>query len=124
MAAAPVVHFEIVGQDAKKLQNFYGKLFDWKINADNPMNYGLVEAVANGKEVGKGSIGGGIGAAQPGQPGYVTFYVQVDDCDAYLKKVESLGGKTIMPTMTIPNMVTFALFADPEGQVVGLVKSE
>jgi len=122
MAAAPVVHFEIIGKDAKKLQNFYGKLFEWKINADNPMNYGMVEAVANGKDVGKGSIGGGISAAEPGMPSYVTFYVQVDDTDAYLKKAESMGGKTIVPTTEIPNMVTFALFQDPEGNMVGLVK--
>ncbi len=122
MAAAPVVWFEIVGKDAKKLQNFYGKLFDWKINADNPMNYGMVDAVANGTEVGKGSIGGGVGAAQPGAPGYVTFYVQVNDLDAYLKKVESMGGKTVVPITEIPNMVTFALFKDPEGNMVGLVK--
>jgi hypothetical protein len=117
------VHFEVVGKDAKRLQNFYGKLFDWKINADNPMNYGLVEAAPNGQEVGKGSIGGGVGAAQPGSPSYVTFYVQVDDCDAYLKKVENMGGKTVVPTTVIPDMVTFALFADPEGNMVGLVKS-
>ncbi len=122
MAAAPVVWFEVTGKDAKKLQSFYGKIFDWKINADNPMNYGMVDAAANGAAVGTGSIGGGIGPAQPDAPGYVTFYVQVDDPDAYLKKIESLGGKTIMPTTEIPNMVTFALFQDPEGNMVGLVK--
>ncbi len=122
MAAAPVVWFEVIGQDGKKLQNFYSKVFDWKINADNPMNYGMVDAAGNGNEVGKGSIGGGVGAAQPGSPNYVTFYIQVNDPDAYLKKIESLGGKTIMPTTEIPNMVTFALFADPEGNTVGLVK--
>jgi hypothetical protein len=54
MAAAPVVHFEVTGKDPQKLQSFYSKLFDWQINADNPMNYGLVNAVANGAEVGKG----------------------------------------------------------------------
>lgn len=122
MAAAPVVWFEVTGKDQKKLQSFYSKIFDWKINADNPMNYGMVDAAANGTAVGSGSIGGGIGPAQPGAPGYVTFYVQVNDPDAYLKKIESLGGKTIMPTTEIPNMVTFALFQDPEGNMVGLVK--
>lgn len=122
MAAAPVVWFEVTGKDAKKLQSFYGKIFDWKINADNPMHYGMVEAVANGNAAGTGSISGGVGSAQPGAPGHVTFYVQVNDPDAYLKKIESLGGKTIMPTTEIPNMVTFALFQDPEGNLVGLVK--
>jgi predicted enzyme related to lactoylglutathione lyase len=122
MAAAPVVHFEIVGKDAKKLHNFYGKLFDWQINADNPMNYGLVNAAGNGTEVGKGSIGGGVAAAEQGMPGYVTFYVQVPDLAATLKKAESMGGKTMVPPTEIPNMVTFALFQDPEGNMVGLVK--
>jgi predicted enzyme related to lactoylglutathione lyase len=122
MAAAPVVHFEVMGKDAKKLQNFYSKLFDWQINADNPMNYGLVNAAGNGTEVGKGSIGGGVGAAQEGTPGYVTFYVQVPDLDATLKKVANMGGKTIVPPTEIPNLVTFATFQDPEGNVVGLVK--
>lgn len=41
-----------------------------------------------------------------------------------LNKIESLGEKTVMPVTTIPGMVTFALFADPEGHMVGLVKSE
>jgi len=122
MAAAPVVHFEIVGKDAKKLHNFYSKLFEWDINADNPMNYGMVNPAGFGNEVGKGSIGGGISAAEPGTPSYVTFYVQVNDTDAYLKKIESMGGKTLVPTTEIPNVVTFALFKDPEGNIVGLVK--
>jgi predicted enzyme related to lactoylglutathione lyase len=29
-----------------------------------------------------------------------------------------------VPTTTVPGIVTFALFAEPEGNVVGLVKSE
>jgi len=122
MAAAPVVHFEITGKDGKKLQSFYSKLFDWQINADNPMNYGLVNAAGNGMEVGKGSIGGGVAAAQEGAPASVTFYVQVPDLDTALKKVASMGGKTLVPPTEIPNMVTFAMFQDPEGNAVGLVK--
>ncbi len=110
----PVVHFEIVGKDPKKLQEFYSGLFDWHIDANNPMNYGIVDTH------GEGGIGGGIGPAQG--PNQVTFYVQVDDPQAYLSKIEGLGGKTVMPVTEIPDMVTFAMFADPEGNVVGLVK--
>ena len=51
----------------------------------------------------------------------VTFYVQVDDLQAYLDKAESLGGKTIMPPMEIPDMVKLAVFSDPEGNVIGIV---
>jgi predicted enzyme related to lactoylglutathione lyase len=122
MAAAPVVHFEVTGKDAKKLQNFYSKMFEWNIQNMPEMEYGMVETSANGDKRGKGSIDGGVGAAPPGAPGYVTFYVQVPDLPAALKKAESLGGKTIVPPTEIPNIVTFAMFQDPEGNAVGLVK--
>lgn len=39
-----------------------------------------------------------------------------------LQQVERLGGKTIQPPVQVPGGVKFALFADPEGHVVGLVK--
>ena len=109
----PVVHFEVTGQDGKKLQEFYSKTFGWNVNADNPMNYGIVE----GQE---GGIGGGISAGDGGTK-QVTFYIAVDNPQAYLDKVESKGGKTVMPVTEIPGMVILAQFADPEGNVVGLV---
>ena len=49
----PVVHFEIHGKDAKKLQEFYASLFGWKIDANNPMNYGMVEAGVGGPPDGR-----------------------------------------------------------------------
>jgi predicted enzyme related to lactoylglutathione lyase len=113
--ANPVTWFEIVGSDGAALQRFYGDLFGWEVKADNPMNYGMVDA-----QSGKG-IGGGIGTAQGG-PGHVTVYVEVDDPQAYLDKAEQLGGRTIVGVTEIPEMVTFALLADPEGHVVGVVK--
>jgi predicted enzyme related to lactoylglutathione lyase len=109
----PVVHFEVTGRDGKKLQDFYAKTFGWKVNADNPMNYGIVE----GQE---GGIGGGISAGDGGTK-QVTVYIAVDNPQAYLDKVESKGGKTVMPVTEIPGMVILAQFADPEGNVVGLV---
>ncbi len=53
----------------------------------------------------------------------MTFYVAVPDLAACLAKAESLGGKTLVPPTEIPGMVTFALFQDPEGNPIGLVKS-
>jgi len=114
----PVVHFEILGKDGEATQEFYSKLFEWELNIDNPANYGMV----TGPE--SGGIGGGIGPAPEGSPGHVTFYVEVDDLQAYLDKAESLGGKTIAPPMDVPGGVSLALFADKEGNTVGLVKGE
>jgi predicted enzyme related to lactoylglutathione lyase len=110
-----VVHFEVIGKDGKKLQDFYSKLFDWKIDANNPMNYGMVNPDDSG-------LGGGISAGQQGDS-HVTFYVEVEDLNEYLKKVESLGGKTVMPPMDVPGGPQLAMFADPEGHVIGMTKA-
>jgi len=112
----PVVHFQIHGPDAVAEQAFYRQLFDWHVDANNPMNYGMVDTHTNGK-----GIGGGI-TANPMQQSMVTVYVEVDDLQATLDKAEKLGGKTIMPPTEIPNMVTFALFSDPAGNTVGIIK--
>ena len=114
----PVVHFEVVAKDGKAAQEFYSKLFEWELNTDNPAEYGIIAAPESG------GIGGGVGPTPEGEPGHATFYVEVDDLQAYLDKAESMGGKTIMPPTEIPDQVTMALFTDPEGNVIGMVKSE
>ena len=113
---APVVHWEIMSRDAGRAQEFYANLFGWTINADNPIRYGMVHT---GVEMG---INGGIGQTRDQQPPSVEFYVQVEDLQQYLDRAVQMGGRIIMPVMEIPDMVTMALFADPEGNVIGLVK--
>jgi predicted enzyme related to lactoylglutathione lyase len=41
-----------------------------------------------------------------------------------LDRIESLGGRTAVPVTEIPQMVTYALFEDPDGLLVGLMKLE
>jgi uncharacterized protein len=117
MAQAAVAWFEVTGKDGAKLQDFYSRVFGWQIqDAGDGSGYGLVQAADKG-------IGGGIGPAQDGGPGQVTFYVEVDDPAAYLKRIAEHGGTTIAPPTEIPQFgLTFAFFADPEGHVVGLSK--
>jgi predicted enzyme related to lactoylglutathione lyase len=52
----------------------------------------------------------------------VTIYVQVPDLQAALDQAVALGGKVLMPPTEIPGVVTLAMFADPEGNVIGLTK--
>lgn len=111
--AHPVVHFEIAGKDAKQTQRFYASLFDWEVDTKSMgEEYGLVKA-------GEGGIGGGLMAAPHGQP-FLTLYVQVDDLQAYLDKAESLGGKAMVQPTEIPGMGAWAMFQDPDGNMVGL----
>lgn len=112
----PVVHFEIRGRDAKRLQEFYAELFGWKIDTNNPMGYGFVEHGVGGPPEG---VGGGI--AQSDRP-LVTVFVQVVDLHETLRKAELMGGKAVMQPMDVPGGPTIAQFEDPEGNVIGLVK--
>jgi predicted enzyme related to lactoylglutathione lyase len=117
----PVVHFEVIGKDAQGLQSFYGELFGWEIDADNQMNYGIVQREGNTTADGTG-IGGGVGPAQEGSDGWVTFYVATDDVEGSLRKAEELGGKRVMGPMEVPDGPELGLFNDPEGHLVGVVK--
>jgi len=109
----PVVHFEIGCRNLQKTQEFYSQMFDWKPQLMGPAAMIAAEA---------GGIGGHISALGHEPHHYTIFYVEVDDVAAYLKKAETLGGKTLVPPVKIPTG-TFAWMQDPEGNTVGLWKS-
>jgi len=111
--ADPVAWFEVSGPDAGAIQRFYAQAFGWQIDADNPMNYGMVQAQ-------EGGIGGGVGPSPDGSA-QVTFYVSVPDLQAALDKIGQLGGKTVTPPMDVPGGPTIAFFADPAGNRIGLM---
>ncbi len=110
--AAPVVHFEIMGGTGVELETFYRELFGWKINSDNPMKYGLVEA-------GSAGINGGVAGTHDGSK-RVTVYARVSDLQAALNRAEALGGTTVLPPTEVPGGPKLAMFADPAGNVIGL----
>jgi uncharacterized protein len=109
----PVVHFEIGCRNLLKTQEFYSQMFDWK-----PQSMGPAAMIA----AETGGIGGHMTSLGHEPHHYTIFYVDVDDVAAYLKKAESLGGKTLVPPVKIPTG-TFAWMQDPEGNTVGLWKS-
>jgi predicted enzyme related to lactoylglutathione lyase len=117
-----VVHFEIIGGDPAGLRSYYGELFGWQVDADNPMKYGMVGRDGNTNPDGIG-IGGGIGTGPEGYEGHVTFYVEVPDVEEALAKAESLGGTRVMGPERIMDQVELGQFTDPEGHLIGLVKS-
>jgi uncharacterized protein len=118
----PVVHFEVIGKDGKKLQSYYSELFGWNIDADNPQGYGIVPREDNVDDDGVG-IGGGVGQGPEGYDGHVTFYIGVPDVEAALAKAESLGGSRMMGPDKVMDTIEIGLFTDPEGHVVGVVNS-
>ena len=117
----PVVHFEVMGRDGAAMQRFYSELFGWRVDADNPIGYGMVPREENLTPDGAG-IGGGIGQASEGFDGYVTFYVAVPDVEQALQEAERLGGRRVMgPESPMPG-VEIGMFLDPEQHPVGVVR--
>jgi predicted enzyme related to lactoylglutathione lyase len=120
----PVVHFEVTGKDGEKLAGFYSELCGWEIDTNNPLHYGVVPREGNTGAEGAG-IGGGVGTAPGGGDGLVTFYIGVPDVGAALERAQSLGGTRLFGPDTVPGAgIELGQFADPEGHVVGLVKTE
>ncbi len=116
IVAQRVVHFEVIGRDGEKLQRFYSGLFGWEVAADNSMHYGTVRPEQAG-------IGGGIGTGPEDYPGHVTFYVEVPDVEVALARAESLGGRRVMGPDEVMEGLVIGQFLDPEGHLIGLVKS-
>jgi predicted enzyme related to lactoylglutathione lyase len=109
-----IVHWEIQAQNPVRLHDFYGEALGWDIDANNSMKYGMV--ASGGPE----GINGGIGGS-PGPGSRVLVYAQVASITALLERIESLGGKTIMPR-TDMGPVIMGLYEDPEGNVMGLIE--
>jgi predicted enzyme related to lactoylglutathione lyase len=109
-----IVHWEIQSRAPERLHSFYADALGWEIDTNNPMRYGMV---ASG---GPQGIDGGIGGTQ-GTSSRVLVYAAVPSIPLVLERIESLGGKTLMPRTDI-GPVIMALYEDPEGNAMGLIE--
>ena len=103
---SPVTWFEIYSTNPEVLNDFYGKVFGWKLQPVEGTYYAVVDT-----DSGTG-IGDGIGRAEG--PNQTIFSIEVDDPQGFLERVEANGGKTVVPVTEAPPVV-FARFADPQG---------
>ena len=116
-----VVHFEIPFDDAERAHAFYRDAFGWNLNPMPGMDYTMVETGPTGEQGASeaGNINGGLLRRQgPNQAPLVV--VDVEDIDAALAKVESLGGQTLVSRQAVGDMGWAAYFKDVEGNTMGL----
>ncbi len=113
MANHSIAHVEFSAQNAQAAGEFYAEVFGWQIEPIPEMNYVMFNA---------GDTGGGFPQTDGDmfKPGDVVVYVNTDDIDASLAKIETAGGKTLVSKSEIPGMGWFAMFSDPTGNRVGL----
>jgi uncharacterized protein len=110
--AHPVIHAEIRSQDPDATRAFFAELFGWTYSDGAFPGYTFVDPGVDG------ALPTAIGPLQGGGD-TALFFVGVEDVEATLERAEQLGGKTIQRAQNVPG-VTFGVFADTQGHVVGV----
>ncbi|UCD93673.1 MAG: VOC family protein [Candidatus Zixiibacteriota bacterium] len=109
-----ICHFEIPCSDLNKAVKFYGDIFGWKSQMIPEMDYAVFETPA-------GTGGGFSKDARVSSEAGIMLYIEVEDIPVIMKKIEASGGKQIKEkTQISPEHGYFGLFADSEGNMVGL----
>ena len=106
--------------DPERAGKFYSGLFGWELTKDPKDPSGYLH-IKNGEHF----IGGVPPAAHRDKhiPPHWLLYFQVADAKAATDKATKLGGKVLMPLMTMEKVGTWSIIADPQGAVFALFKS-
>ena len=109
---------DLMTVDRDRAAAFYGSLFGWGFSVGKDKDPGGYLHIRNGEQ----HIGGipPSGIMPPGVPPHWLAYIQCADCEAYTKKATELGGRVLMPPMTIEGQLRFSVVTDPQGAVFAL----
>ncbi|HEX3696965.1 MAG TPA: VOC family protein [Polyangia bacterium] len=108
----PIVHIEFRSSDFARASAFYAKALGWQTQQNANSTYMKLDS--------NDSLSTGWVRADLGQAPGPLAYVEVDDLVATLAQVEKAGGRVIVPHRPFAGGGEVALFADPDGNVVGL----
>ena len=113
MAHGDVTHLEIPVSDLERASAFYSDLFGWKISAPPGFEDYPMWQAPNG-------VSGG--ALTPREEGFTQprSIVEVDSIDETLQKAVAAGGEVVKERSPIDESSWWALFRDPDGNVIGL----
>jgi predicted enzyme related to lactoylglutathione lyase len=111
---APIVHIEFKSANFERTSAFYAKLFDWKTEHNASGSYMKLDSS-------DGPSTGWVRADLVRAPGPVAYLV-VEDLAAKLDEVEQAGGRVLVRSLPFAGGGEIGLFADPDGNVVGLWK--
>ncbi|MBM3759563.1 MAG: VOC family protein [Acidobacteria bacterium] len=114
-----LTHFAVNCDDVERGKKFYETVFGWKFAPWGPPGFfnssdaGVMVAVQQRRELAPGLKMIGMECS-----------FGVEDIDATQAAVEQMGGKILMPKVTIPGVGTLIFFQDTEGNVAGAMQYE
>ena len=112
--AVEIVHIEFKSANFARASEFYAKVFDWRMEQNASASYMKLSGVG-------GPSAGWVRAELVQSPGPIA-YVPVEDLDATLNQVEQAGGRVLVRSLPFAGGGEIGLFADPDGNVLGLWK--
>jgi uncharacterized protein len=119
-----VVHFEIHAEDPARARAFYTAMFGWRFDQFGEMDYWLIYTGPPDQP----GINGGLHQRVGGHAGAAVMAfvctVDVDNIDAMIKKVATIGGTCMVQKKAIPQVGWFAYCKDTEGNVFGLIQND
>ena len=115
--ANPLCHFEFMTGDPQKCQAFYGAVFDWSFDNESMPGYTLIQT-------GTEPPGGIMQKPADASGAFLNSYFRVDDIATVLDKAKAHGAKVFVEKTPIPGVGHLAIFADPEGIVIGIMQEE
>ena len=112
MPHGDITHVELPVSDFARSSQLYADLFGWTISeAPGFEGYPMWQAP---NAISGGALTGRDTFTQP------LSYVEVDAIDEVLAKVVAAGGSVTAPKSPITDTSWFAVFTDPDGNLVGL----
>jgi predicted enzyme related to lactoylglutathione lyase len=112
---------ELLSRDLEGSRAFYTRLFGWGTETMRSAAGGEYTSVT----VDDQGVGGMLSMPEnvPAEaPNSWMTYFAVDDCDASVTKLESLGGAVLNPAMDIEGVGRFAVGMDPHGAAFAVIK--
>ena len=116
--ANPVMHWQVLTKQPKKLEEFYSALFGWKVSGENALGYRQVDT--NSKE---GIHGGFWPISEKEGHSMVQLFIRVDDVNEHAKRAEKLGAHIVIPPQTLPGGDEMAVVVDPDGIPFAIFRS-
>ena len=113
---------ELGTTDVEGAQRFYEEVFGWT-TTDMGSDFGGYRIFDRVGGTGQGHAGL-MQNQNEGIPAMWTPYVGVDDPDGCCAKAKELGANVIVEPMDVPSVGRFAIVADPQGAVFGVIKGE
>jgi predicted enzyme related to lactoylglutathione lyase len=122
------MHFEIQASNPPALMDFYSELFGWTFNKWEGGDYWMIHTGPDDQP----GINGGLlprRGPPPAEMAAVNAFVVtviVDDLDATLSKLASIGGdaQVAVPKMAVPSIGWLAYIKDPDGNIFGTMQPD